>query len=550
MKPFKEVIDGIRKAVMASEVREDLAQMGEYVEQFANTAGENIQKAIDPTLSLSGKAADAFVTGQYISRLAVAASAKIGLDVSFADGNITFSVKDGSREKHVWDEHYHYSTADIPDVTIPAITGTVVAYIQRISGVAIMGASYENGSNVIPVGAIIIYIGFTDTNRVITEVFNVDSLLNTLTVSSIDKTLELKGKPADAFVTGQYISRLAVAASAKIGLDVSFADGNITFSVKDGSREKHVWDEHYHYSTADIPDVTIPAITGTVVAYIQRISGVAIMGASYENGSNVIPVGAIIIYIGFTDTNRVITEVFNVDKLERRNNSATKTPGFYGKNIVLGGDSITHGVGGTGWKQNGRTIITSGSTTWKESPDSYSWANLMKTLLSTQYNCTVTNNGCTGTRVNFWASNIKTLVPARTTDIFILTIGTNDRNFSTIEECRKNILDNFPVIKNYCDIHNIRLCVFSPIPAGQANENAHVAKTWQINEWIREVCYENNIEYYDLHNYMYNWYFSKGENIGTYADGLHPNDEMYYYMFYAYCKLLDIAPGLPVLNKP
>lgn len=67
MKPFKEVIDGIRRAVMASEVREDLAQMGEYVEQFANTAGENIQKAIDPTLSLSGKAADAAKVGEAIN---------------------------------------------------------------------------------------------------------------------------------------------------------------------------------------------------------------------------------------------------------------------------------------------------------------------------------------------------------------------------------------------------------------------------------------------------------------------------------------------------
>ena len=66
MKPFKEVIDGIRKAVMASEVREDIAQMGEYVEQFANTAGENIQKAIDPTLSLPGKAADAKATGDVL----------------------------------------------------------------------------------------------------------------------------------------------------------------------------------------------------------------------------------------------------------------------------------------------------------------------------------------------------------------------------------------------------------------------------------------------------------------------------------------------------
>lgn len=75
MKPFKEVIDGIRKAVMASEVREDLAQMGEYVEQFANTAGENIQKAIDPTLSISGKAADAAKVGEAINAEATRAKA-------------------------------------------------------------------------------------------------------------------------------------------------------------------------------------------------------------------------------------------------------------------------------------------------------------------------------------------------------------------------------------------------------------------------------------------------------------------------------------------
>ena len=67
MKPFKEVIDGIRKAIMASEVREDIAQGLEYVEQFANTAGENIQKAIDPTLSVSGKAADAAKVGEAVN---------------------------------------------------------------------------------------------------------------------------------------------------------------------------------------------------------------------------------------------------------------------------------------------------------------------------------------------------------------------------------------------------------------------------------------------------------------------------------------------------
>ena len=75
MKPWKEVIDGIRNAVLGKEVREDLAQMGEYVEQFANTAGENIQKAIDPTLSLSGKAADAAKVGEAVNAEATRAKA-------------------------------------------------------------------------------------------------------------------------------------------------------------------------------------------------------------------------------------------------------------------------------------------------------------------------------------------------------------------------------------------------------------------------------------------------------------------------------------------
>lgn len=86
-KTFPEAISGIRSAVMASEVREDIAQGMEYVEQFANTATTKAEEAaasaktaadaagnastavsaaIDPTLSLSGKAADAKATGDAI----------------------------------------------------------------------------------------------------------------------------------------------------------------------------------------------------------------------------------------------------------------------------------------------------------------------------------------------------------------------------------------------------------------------------------------------------------------------------------------------------
>lgn len=87
MKPFPENIKDIRTAVMASDVREGIAQGMEYVEQFANTATTKaaeaaasakaaadaagnastaVSAAIDPTLSLSGKAADAKATGDAI----------------------------------------------------------------------------------------------------------------------------------------------------------------------------------------------------------------------------------------------------------------------------------------------------------------------------------------------------------------------------------------------------------------------------------------------------------------------------------------------------
>lgn len=87
-KTFPEAISGIRSAVMASEVREDIAQGMEYVEQFASTATTKaaeaaasakaaadaagnastaVSAAIDPTLSISGKAADAAKVGEAIN---------------------------------------------------------------------------------------------------------------------------------------------------------------------------------------------------------------------------------------------------------------------------------------------------------------------------------------------------------------------------------------------------------------------------------------------------------------------------------------------------
>ena len=93
--------------------------------------------------------------------------------------------------------------------------------------------------------------------------------------------------------------------------------------------------------------------------------------------------------------------------------------------IKLLGDSITHGVGGTGFDQNGVPFITG----FARNPNGYCWANLLKFYLESHFNCEVVNNACTGTKIEFILANFDTLVDAED-DIVICTIGTNNRHQS------------------------------------------------------------------------------------------------------------------------
>ena len=55
-KTFKQVIDGIRTAVLGQEVREDIAQMGEYVEQFATSSASSASAAKSSETNAAGSA--------------------------------------------------------------------------------------------------------------------------------------------------------------------------------------------------------------------------------------------------------------------------------------------------------------------------------------------------------------------------------------------------------------------------------------------------------------------------------------------------------------
>ena len=70
-------------------------------------------------------------------------------------------------------------------------------------------------------------------------------------------------------------------------------------------------------------------------------------------------------------------------------------------NIKLLGDSITQGVGGSGFDQKGQHIVQN----FFRNEEGYCWANLFKKHMQRQFNCVVTNNACTGTGIEFIINN-------------------------------------------------------------------------------------------------------------------------------------------------
>ena len=82
-KTFKEIIDGIRTAILGIEVREDIAQGMEYVEQFAETSTTKAQEA-DESATAAGKSQTAAETAQKKAEAAAElAGTRAGTDKTF-----------------------------------------------------------------------------------------------------------------------------------------------------------------------------------------------------------------------------------------------------------------------------------------------------------------------------------------------------------------------------------------------------------------------------------------------------------------------------------
>lgn len=207
--------------------------------------------------------------------------------------------------------------------------------------------------------------------------------------------------------------------------------------------------------------------------------------------------------------------------------------------IKLLGDSITHGVGGTDFCQNGVQIVNG----YSRNPNGYCWANLLKGYLESKYNCLVFNNACTGTNIEFIIGNYEKLVD-KEDDFIICMIGTNNRHQlksdgerQERESFAKDFYEKILLLNNRFKKENKTVLFMSSIPASKQNEEDgdvywRILHMDDINAIYKAAFTKSNFLFVSLYD-LFNEYLKENQITcdALLCDGLHPNDEGHRIMF-------------------
>ena len=208
--------------------------------------------------------------------------------------------------------------------------------------------------------------------------------------------------------------------------------------------------------------------------------------------------------------------------------------------IKLLGDSITHGVGGTGFAQSGERIVE--GFEFFRNPDGFCWAKLFSEYLEETYSCTVINNGCSGVKIEFIIEYFDALVD-KDDDFVLCTIGTNNRHqfkkdgardrCEMIEEFYQNILK----LNEMFESRNIPVVFVANLPAS-AYDETDKAEYWRIlhmddiNAIYKRAQAVAGFELISLYDLVSEYVSEHGIAIDDLLrDGLHPNDDGHRVMF-------------------
>lgn len=217
--------------------------------------------------------------------------------------------------------------------------------------------------------------------------------------------------------------------------------------------------------------------------------------------------------------------------------------------IKLLGDSITHGVGGTGFEQNGEAI-TAG---FARNPDGYCWANHFKQHLEATLPCRVINNACTGTKIEFVIDRFEELVSPED-DLVLCIIGTNNRHqyFSegskkTREIMTEDFSRNIEILYGKFQAAGIPVIFVANIPASEENEKDgedywRILHMQDIHDLYASAAEKLEFPLIDLFS-LWNGYCAKNgiDPDSLLSDGLHPNDLGEDVIFALMMKALGIA---------
>jgi len=202
-------------------------------------------------------------------------------------------------------------------------------------------------------------------------------------------------------------------------------------------------------------------------------------------------------------------------------------------NIKLVGDSITHGVGGTGFIEDGDLIISG----FNRNPNGYCWANLFKSYMEAKFNCVVTNNACRGTHSGYLRQYWDTLV-SPTDNIIICMYGTNDRGSGAYSA----LLENLQLFLDRVDIDNQKIILMSSIQASVTNDATYTFHMEDVDNAIMSIAAANNVEYISLFKLFRDYIDARGISFDTLsADGLHLNDAGYDIMLYLILNALGLG---------
>lgn len=200
--------------------------------------------------------------------------------------------------------------------------------------------------------------------------------------------------------------------------------------------------------------------------------------------------------------------------------------------IKLLGDSITHGVGGSGFKQDGEHIIDK----FYRNNNGYCWANLFKSHMETRYNCIVENNACTGTKIEFILQNFNILV-SDDDDIILCAIGTNNRHQYFCDGVKRNkdeymseFYENIVNLNNKFKRANKKVIFIANIPSSQSGEQDgedywRIFHMSDVSEIYQKASTSEGFLLINLYEEFNKYCCNIGVSVDSLlSDGLHPND--------------------------